>query len=273
MENRIRVGVIGTSWWADLMHLPSCKSHQGAEITAICGRNRDRAQEMALKYDIPQIYVDYKAMLMNGKIDAVIVSVPDDLHYEMSICAIDAGIHVLCEKPLAMSLKQASEMLDRAEKANIKHMTYFTNRWTPWMRYIKQLVEDNFIGKILSSEFRYISGFAFSGEYRWRTDRRHSLGVLGDFGAHAIDLSRWFVGDISSVAAHLTANINRYDEVGGPFDSANDSAMLLVEYVNGAHGTINLSNVSHIGDQGQLFRLVLHGVDGTLDLEVNMPVR
>ena len=84
-----------------------------------------------------------------------------------------------------------------------------------------------------------------------------------------IDLSRLLVGDVSGVAAHLTANIKRYDQAGSPIVSANDSAMLLVEYVNGSHGTINVSNVLHIGDKGQSFSIVLHGMDGTLDLEAN----
>ncbi len=270
MADKVRIGIVGTSWWADLMHLPASKSHPTAELVAICGRNRDRAREMAEKYQIAQVFTDYQEMITHGGIDGIVVSVPDDLHYEITIKAIEAGVHVLCEKPLAMSAGQAREMYEKAEKANIKHMTCFTHRWMPATRYLRRLITEGYIGRCLSAEFRYVSGGGRGGDYKWRFDRKRSLGALGDFGAHMIDLAFWLVGEISTVGAHLMTSVNRHGPDGEALDSTNDSALLLTEFQNGGHGVINVSKVAHIGDRGQEFRIVLHGEKGTLEVDSNM---
>ena len=184
MSQRVRIGVIGTSRWADLMHLPACKSHERADLAAICGRNVECARELARKYEIPQVFTDYRKMIREGSLNAVVVSVPDDLHYEMSLDAIHEGLHVICEKPLAMSVAQAREMCERAEEKGLKHMTYFTRRWMPGMRYIHRLIENGYVGKLISAEFRYLSGNSRSlgPKYVWRQDGKRSVGVIGDFG-------------------------------------------------------------------------------------------
>ena len=130
MTDKVRVGVIGTSWYADLAHLPRIKSHSRAELAAVCGRNRERAEEMAGKYESPLVFTDYRDMIEKGHLDAVIVSTPDDLHYPMTMDALDAGLHVLCEKPMALNLAQAKEMYEKAESAGVKHMVFFTYRWS-----------------------------------------------------------------------------------------------------------------------------------------------
>lgn len=117
MNKSVRVGVIGTSWYADLMHLPTLQSHPQAEIAAICGRNSEPAAALANKYAIPTIYSDYREMIEQGNLDAVVVATPDDLHYPMVMAALDAGLHVICEKPLASSVAQAEAMVAKAEAA------------------------------------------------------------------------------------------------------------------------------------------------------------
>ena len=117
MSDKVRVGVVGTSWFADLMHLPNLKSHVHAEIAAICGRNRDRAEEMARKYEIPLVYTDYREMIDKGDLHAVVIVTPDDVHYPITMDALDAELHVLCEKPLALDAAHAKRMYERAEAA------------------------------------------------------------------------------------------------------------------------------------------------------------
>ena len=81
-------------------------------------------------------------MIEHAGLDAIVVAVPDDLHYEITTKAIDAGLHVVCEKPLALTAAQARTMYEKAEEAKVKHMTYFTNRWQPLFLYLHQLVTD-----------------------------------------------------------------------------------------------------------------------------------
>src|SRR4051812_16258309 len=115
MIEQVKIGVIGTSWWADIVLLPMFVNCERAAVTAICGRNRARGDEMAAKYNIPQVYTDYYQMIEQGNLDAVVVATPDDTHYEMVMAALDAGLHIFCEKPVALNAKDAKAMYDKAE--------------------------------------------------------------------------------------------------------------------------------------------------------------
>ena len=129
-----------------MMHLPNLESHPLAELAAICGRHHIRTEEMAHKYDIPLVFTDYREMIEKGDLDAVVVATPDDLHYQMTMAALDARLHVLCEKPLALNSGRARQMYEKAEAVGVKHMVFFTYRWWPFYRYFKQLVEEGYIG-------------------------------------------------------------------------------------------------------------------------------
>ena len=131
MNEHVRVGMIGTSKWADMMHLPCLKSHPNAKLAAICGRNGDRAREMARKYEVPLVFSDYREMIEKGNLHTIVITSPEDLHNPMTMDSLDAGLHVLCEKPLALNAKQVKEMYKKAKSTGIKHMVMFTHRWWP----------------------------------------------------------------------------------------------------------------------------------------------
>jgi len=141
MAPLIRVGVIGTSWWADLAHLPMLKADPRLTLAALCGRNHQRANEMASKYGFGRVCTDYRDMIGGGDLDAVVVSAPDDQHYQMVMDALEAGLHVVCEKPLALDAAHAKAMYEKAEKKNLRHMAFFTWRWMPHCRYARELVQ------------------------------------------------------------------------------------------------------------------------------------
>jgi len=107
IADAVRVGVVGTSWWADLMHLPGLSRHPRAELLALCGRSRDRAEALAEKYGVPQVFTDYRDLITHGNLQALVIATPDDLHYPIAMAALDAGLHVLCEKPLALTAGEA----------------------------------------------------------------------------------------------------------------------------------------------------------------------
>ena len=273
MAERVRVGVVGTSGWANLGHLPALKSHPGAEITAICGRNRDRAAELAGKYDIPLVFTDYRELIERGNLQALLVLAPDDLHYPIVMDALDARLHVLCEKPLALTADQAKAMYEKAEAVGVKHMTFFTYRWFPPFIYLRNLIADGYIGRCFHCNIRYFSGYARDARYRWRFDRRRATGSLGDFGAHMIDLARWYFGDIARVSAHLATSVLRDGFDGQPLDPANDSAVLTVEFRNGIQGVIHVSAVAYTGASFQDFQcqeVTLHGEAGSLSAFVSL---
>ena len=268
MSQKVRVGVIGTSWYADLMHLPALQSHPQAELAAICGRNQERAKEVATKYGSPNTYNDFRKMITEHHLDAVIIATPDELHYEMTMAALEAGLHVLCEKPLAMNAGQAWEMAKKAESAGVKHMVYFTYRWMPFYQYVHNLIGRGYIGHCYHCEFRYPMGYGRNQEYIWRFDHERANGVLGDLGSHMIDLARWLVGDITSVSAQLGVFVDRPGADGGVIDPANDSAILQVKFANGAQGTIQASAVAHIADRASQQQIKLYGEAGSLETDL-----
>ncbi|MDZ4717392.1 MAG: Gfo/Idh/MocA family oxidoreductase [Roseiflexaceae bacterium] len=265
---KIRVGVVGTSEWADFLHLPSLKSHPQAEIVAICGRNRERATELAQKYGITNIYTDYHDMIANGKLDAVLVLTPDDLHYEITMAALDAGLHVLCEKPLANTASQARAMYEKAEAAGVVHMAFFTWRWNPYIQYFHNLVEQGFVGRGYHCHLKFVGDYGHSPQYSWRFDAQRANGILGDLGVHMIDLAHWLVGDIVRVSAHLANHVDRVDAGGQPVQPANDSALLLVEFANGTQGVIEASAVAQTGERWMDQRIALHGQSGGLEATI-----
>ncbi len=262
MSAKVRVGMVGTSWWADMMYLPALQNHPQAEVAAICGRNRTRAEEMAAKYQIPSVYTDYAAMFAQAGLDAVMIATPDDTHHAITLAALQAGLHVLCDKPLAVNAQQAREMYARAEAAGLITLVLFTYRWMPFYRYAYDLVKQGAIGRCYHAEFHYLAGYARGQDYSWRFDQQRANGALGDLGSHVIDLARWFVGDICQVSAQLGVSVARAGVTGGPIDPANDTAQLLVEFANGAHGVIQASAVTHMGGQ----RIQLYGEAGSLEV-------
>ena len=266
MPDRIRVGVVGTSWWAELMYLPILKQHPRAELVAVCGRRPERADQIARKYGIPHAFSNYRAMIDQAGLQALIVSTPDDLHYPIAMAALDAGLHVLCEKPLALDVAQARAMYEKATAAGVTHMVLFTYRWLPLYQHVRQLLDDGYLGRPFHCSMRYVCGFGRDPQDRWRLDPQRARGVLGDIGSHMIDLARWYLGDVSGVGAHLAAFVGRVDSHGQRVDATNDTAALTLRFQSGAQATIQLSSVVHVGDRGQEQQVIFSGEAGTLEI-------
>lgn len=264
MTNPIRIGVIGTSWWADLGHLPFLTSDERVQVTALCGRNRERAQAMATKYNIPYIFTDYRTMMKAGGLDAVVILTPDDEHFAMTMAALDAELHVLCEKPLARNAAQAKQLYDRAEAQGVRHMTYFTYRWLPHYRYLHDLLAQGAVGRLYQAQFQFMAGNGRNPVYAWRFDPQRASGALGDYGSHMIDLARYLVGDIAQVNARLATHAPRNGPDGRPLYGACDAATLLIKFLYGGQGTIELSAVARTHDPALEHTIVLHGEAGSL---------
>ena len=115
-------------------------------------------------------------------------------------------------------------------------------------------------------QLRYLAGYGRDPRYRWRLDRQRSIGALGDLGSHMIDMAHWCVGDVARVSGHLSTFVERPGPEGRSLDRANDAATFLLEFENGAQGTIQVTAVAHVGDRGQEQHIALHGEAGTLEI-------
>ncbi|HEX8771345.1 MAG TPA: Gfo/Idh/MocA family oxidoreductase, partial [Acidimicrobiales bacterium] len=226
-----------------------------------------RAADVASRHRIPLVFTDYQQMVATARLDAVVIVAPDEQHYPMTMDALDAGLHVLCEKPLATTAAQARAMYERAETAGVKHMSFFALRTSLHHRYMHQLIEQGYLGTPYAAHLHLTHGFFRSDAYQWRFDQQRGTGALGDLGCYVIDLARWFVGDIARVSAHLSSLVERPHPDGQPYVPANDAASLVVAFANGAQGTIAASVVAHQAERGQLNSVVLYGSAGTLELQ------
>jgi predicted dehydrogenase len=267
VPENVRVGVVGTSWFAETLHLAALGSHPGASVAAICGRNRERATRVARDHNIPHVFTDYRQMISSGEMDAVVVVSPDSTHYPITMAALDAGLHVLCEKPLALTADQAREMCDTAQTAGLITLVGFTWRWVPPFNYVHHLISDGYLGRCHHARFLYQHAGSFDPAYKWQLDPDLSNGILANLGSHMIDLARWYVGDIARVSGHLANFVERDGPDGRrPFTSANDSALVAVEFADGAQATVQVSGVAQVGERGQDFQIGLYGEAGSLEV-------
>jgi predicted dehydrogenase len=270
MDRRIRVGVIGTSWWTAAMHLPSLASHPRAEVVALAGRNRERAEALAATHGVARVFTDYRAMLDAAELDALVVVTPDDLHFEMTMAGLERGLHVLCEKPLALDGAQARAMARRAAAAGVTHMVGYSWRGAPHYRRLRALVEAGYVGRLSAAHFSYLTGGGAQPRYSWRYDARRSNGALGNYGSHLIDLAHWLAGDIVAVDARLVARTPRPFPDDRSAAPANDDATLTVEFAGGAIGVLHASEVVQTGERFHEQRIRLFGDEGTLEADLTL---
>jgi predicted dehydrogenase len=249
MADKVRLGIIGTSGWTDLIYLSKLHNDPVVEIAALSGRNQERASALATQYAITSTFADYRDLLAHPGLDGVIVATPDDLHLSMTLAAIDAGLNVLCEKPLANSAADAQAMLEAAEQARIKHMVMFTWRWQPHYQFLKSLVEAGSFGRIYRCQFSFLTNFANDRAYQWRMDPGRANGIVGDLGSHMIDLGNWMLGTVSSVSADLGTAVSRAGLAGHEGGSGYDIAHLTLRFANGIQGVVDVTNVSHDADR------------------------
>lgn len=180
------------------------------ELAAVCGRSAERVQRAAEQYGWQSAETDWRELVARPDIDVVDICTPGDSHAEIALAALAAGKHVLCEKPLANSVREAEEMAAAAQKAaegGVRSMVAFNYRRVPALALARQLVEQGRLGTIHQVRAQYLQDWLVDPEFplawRLRKDRAGS-GALGDLGAHSIDVAQYLTGQrISSVGAVL----------------------------------------------------------------------
>ena len=237
----INIGIIGAGSIARYRHLPETKMNPQAEIRALCDIVPHRAEEMAEKYNC-QAFTDYQIMLQRADLDAVIVAATNTTHAVMTIAALKAGKHVLCEKPMATSLKDAAEMIATAQKSGKKLMIAHNQRLEPAHQKAKEIIQSGQLGKVLT--FTSIFGhpgseyWAIDGENTWFYRKEEAgLGVLGDLGIHKTDLLRWMLEDEYTHASAFVETLNK-TYPNGELINVEDNAHCLLRTQKGAMGSV-----------------------------------
>ncbi|MFM2024785.1 MAG: hypothetical protein RLZZ56_798 [Actinomycetota bacterium] len=262
--------MVGTSGWAEFMYLQNLQGFHHGEIVALTARNETRLEELGKQYGIKHLYTDWQAMIASGEIDAIIVASPDEHHREISLAALAAGIHVMCEKPLAMNAQDAGEMLDAAQTSGLIHNVMFTWRNLPMHRKVKELLDDGVAGEVYHFDLRFIMGWASAPDYTWRLDGAIGTGSLGDLGTHEVDLTRWLLGEVSSVYSETEHSVKRFHESGEAVVPTNDSSVMLLTLKNGTKGVITTSMVFEQGDREMEQRVLIYGSEGSIEATMFM---
>src|SRR5579864_2431668 len=143
---QIGVGMIGCGGIALQNHLPGLALCPEAKLVALCDTNPEVLKKAVQQTGITAAFTNYLDMLNRDEVNAVIIATPNFTHAPIALAAIKAGKHLLCEKPIAMNFSESKAMLDAAEKAGVRHMTAFTYRFVPAMRYMAHMMKSGFIG-------------------------------------------------------------------------------------------------------------------------------
>ncbi|MCC7447103.1 MAG: Gfo/Idh/MocA family oxidoreductase [Anaerolineae bacterium] len=264
MSEPLRVGVIGAGIGAG--YIAGFQRQPHVEVTALCTRTGTRSNAVAERYHIPNLYTDYETMLAQEPLDIVVVATPNNLHHPMTLAALHAGKHVLCDKPLALNAIQAREMLDCAEQAGRRHFVPFVWRFVPGAMYMKEIIDSGFVGQVYHVNVRYFNlGWGdIHGPMRWQWDKAQAgSGALSNIGSHAIHLLHWWFGDITRVCAMLNTAVKQ--RVSGDHLTAvdvDDHGAFLGELSNGAQVVFNASQVALV--RRNFLQIDVFGSDGSL---------
>ncbi|MBP3950015.1 Gfo/Idh/MocA family protein [Bacillus suaedae] len=236
---KLKIGVIGCGSIAKFRHLREYANNGQVEIIAVCDIVEDRVNEFAKEYEATA-YTSYEELLTNQDIDAVSVCTPNYLHAPVSIAALKAGKHVLCEKPMATSRADGEAMIAAAKEANKKLMIAHNQRFVPSHQKARQLIENGEVGKIYS--FR--TAFGHGGPEGWSVDGADSwffrkeeafIGAMGDLGVHKTDLLRYILGeDFVEVGAFVETSAKAKTDV-------DDTAVCILKSESGIIGTLAAS--------------------------------
>ena len=238
------VGIVGLGFGR--AHIPAFQAN-GCEVVAVCQRNVESARQVAKRYGIPQVFERWEEMLDKARPEVVVIAVPPALHLPIATTALSRGVHVLCEKPLAMDAAQCRAMVEAAARAERTAMTCFNWRFTAAMCHLHEMVEAGHLGRLFHVNLRWL-GSRWADEdvpATWRMDRAQAgHGAMGDMGVHVIDLVRWHFGEFSRVAAAAgIAHPLRQAPAGRPAD-AEDYCSVIGELASGALVTFTVSRAA-----------------------------
>ncbi|ALS28001.1 oxidoreductase [Paenibacillus sp. 32O-W] len=268
-KQKLKLGIIGAGGIFKYVHGPAWAQHPEVEFTAVCDVNRERAEEAAKQYNIPHVYTDYRDLLAHDEIDIVDICTPNLYHSPYTVAALEAGKHVLCEKPDAVSPEEAVKMAETAERTGKTLIVMRNNRFSAAARYMKKFIEQGHMGEIYTGRCGWLRRRGIPGKGGWFTTKELSGGgPLIDLGVHFIDLAVWLMGNprpVSVVGATYTkfadtdisdSEHSRFGEKQdqGTFD-VEDLATGFIRFDNGASLQIEFSWASNVEEEVTFYEL------------------
>ncbi len=261
-----QIGIIGCGKIAQVRHLPEYAAHPQAKIAGYYDINTVRAMELSSRYG-GTVYESYQALLADPAIDAVSICSANVTHAEITIAALKAGKHVLCEKPMATTLEDCQAMVDTAKACGRFLMVGHNQRLAKAHIKARELIAQGAIGKVLT--FRTIfahsgpENWAIDGKQTWFFDKKSAMfGAMADLGIHKTDLIQYLTGQ---KVKEVQAFVSTIDKCGadGTLVGVDDNAVCIYKMDGGAVGTMTASWTNYGGEENST---VLYGTEGVMRL-------
>lgn len=262
----IKVGVAGCGKIAQTRHLPEYADNKNCQIVGVFDQNTTRSNEIALKYNT-KVYKTYEEMLADKDIDAISVCVANNAHCEYTVKALEAGKHVLCEKPMATTLEECEKMVRVSEETGKFLMIGHNQRFTKSHVYAKNLIQQNVIGKVLT--FR--TSFGHGGPEAWAIDVNNNwffdkslatFGAIADLGIHKTDLIQFLTGQRVTEVSAFIGTLDKRDEKG-ELINVDDNTICIYKLSEGAVGTM-IASWTYYGEEDN--STVLYGDKGVMHI-------
>lgn len=262
MKNTVRIGIIGCGGIANYKHMPALSKVDNAEMVAFCDIELEKAEKAAREYGVEgaKVYEDYKELLQDKSIDVVHVCTPNRSHSFITIDALEAGKHVMCEKPMAKTAKEARAMCEAAKRTGKKLTIGYQNRFRKDTIALKQLCDRDELGNIYFAKAHAIRRRAVPTWGVFLNEEEQGGGPLIDIGTHALDLTLWMMDNyepsyVAGSAYHEIAKQKNAGNSWGDWDpeqfSVEDSAFGFVMMKNGATIILESSWAINSLDEGE----------------------
>jgi predicted dehydrogenase len=280
--DELRVGVVGTGF-IGAVHVDALR-RLGVEVAGVVGSTPDRAAAKRLG----PVYESYEALLDDGGIDVVHLTTPNHLHHAQVKAALEAGKHVVCEKPLALTATESGELLELAERSGLVHCTNFNIRFYPLVQEARARARGGALGQVWNVHGAYLQDWLLlPTDWNWRLDpaKGGTLRAVADIGSHWLDLAQFVTGlDVEQVFADLvttipvrrrpTGEVETFSSAAGVARvdeamSTEDVAHILVRFRGGARGSCVISQVS--AGRKNAVRFEVDGSEGALAWEGERP--
>jgi len=254
---KIRIGILGAGNISET-HARAAAAIEDAEIVAVHGANEQRVERLATTYRA-HVYTNLDAFLSHQPMDLVAIGSPSGLHAEQGIRAAGRGLHVLTEKPIDVSVSRADALIEACDNASVKLGVFFQDRAQPDIVRLHEAVHRGRIGRplLVSARVKWYRPPEYDSQSRWRgTWALDGGGALMNQGIHTVDLLQWIFGPVSRVTARTRTSLHAIE--------VEDTAVALLEFANGAIGTIEATTAAYPGYKR---RVEFTGTEGTLVLD------
>lgn len=273
MKEKVGIGIIGTGF-ARRVQIPSFLACENAFIASVASGRITNAESTAREFGIAHFTDDWRATVENESVDLVCITTPPGTHFEMTLAAIDAGKHVLCEKPMAMNLTEAQAMTEQAKAKGVLALIDHELRFLDGRRQAFEMLRNGEIGKIrhAKASFRAPHRGDAATPWNWWSDKTAGGGALGAIGSHVVDSLNWFLGaEISEVFCQLQTHIKERQAANGETRkvTTDDESNLIVRFADGdltedATGNISISMTEYPKYQN---RMEFFGSKGAIRVE------